>query len=62
MARKLRSDEKELFAQALKAAELPAPALEEFFSRLKDQSAAAPNLDPAAAPWFGEEIPEPPPS
>jgi hypothetical protein len=62
MARKLRSDEKEMFAHALKAAELPSPALEEFFARMDDKAPAAPGLDLAAAAWFGEEIPELPPS
>ena len=62
MARKLRSHEKELFEQALKAAELPSPALEEFFARLKDANPARPRVDPATAAWFGEEIPELPQS
>jgi hypothetical protein len=51
-----------MFAHALKAAELPSPALEEFFARMDDKAPAAPGLDLAAAAWFGEEIPELPPS
>jgi hypothetical protein len=62
MARKLRSDEREIFDQALKAAELPSPALEEFFARLIDKSVVPPKLDPAADAWLGEEVPDLPPS
>ena len=62
MARKLRTEEKEVFVQALKAAELPSPALEEFFARLNDTKTATPKLDPATATLFGEETPELPQS
>jgi len=61
MARKLRSDEKEIFALALKAAEMPSPALEDFFARLNQKGDAPPGLDPAAT-WSLEEKSEPPPS
>ena len=62
MARKLRFHEKEIFDQALKAAELPSPALEEFFARLDNKSVDTPKLDPSTAALIGEDIPDLPPS